>query len=132
MLLLAVSKFKFDQLSEIRKTTVYQRKSLLSTAQETNSDWSYTTLNALKHLSMKAQVFELQLFFRIFFMQLSTDNFCGQMVLRCSLSSEVILSAAVLRSFLTIRWSLSDNFNFQPDLCFMGRFLFFFKNNHYF
>ena len=42
-LLLAVSKRKLGQLSEIRKTTIRQKKSLLFTAQETNSDGPYTT-----------------------------------------------------------------------------------------
>ena len=125
-LLSTVSKSTLDRLLKIRKTTIRQRKSLLSNAQETNSDGPYTTLNALKHLSVKAENSELQLFFRIFFVQFSTDSFCGQF----------ILSAVVLWSFLTIRCkvrrSLFDNFGFWPDLCFAETFFFFFKGNHYF
>ena len=60
------------------KTTVRQRKLLFSTAQEINSDGPYTNPNDLKHLSVKAEVFELQIFLRI----LSTDSFCWQIVLR--------------------------------------------------
>ena len=98
----AVSRRTLDQLSEIRKTTICQRKSLLSPAHETNSDGPYTTPNALKHLSVKAEVFKLQLFLRIFFVQLSMDSFCGELVLRVFIKLRVILSAVVLQSFLTI------------------------------
>ena len=59
---LSVSKRKLGQLLEIRKTTIRQRKLLFSTAQGTNSDGPYNTLNDLKHLSVKEEVFELQLF----------------------------------------------------------------------
>ena len=56
--------------------------------------------------------------------------FAENWVWGCSLSSEVILSAVVLGSFLTtrskVRWSLSDNFEFRPDLCFAETFYFLF------
>ena len=52
-----VSKHTLDQSLEIRKTTIFQRKPLISTAEETNSDGPYTTPNALKHLSVEAEIF---------------------------------------------------------------------------
>ena len=60
-LLSAVSRRTLDQFSEIRETTICQRKSLFSTAQETNSDGTCNIPNALKHFYLKAEVFELKL-----------------------------------------------------------------------
>ena len=123
MLLLAVSRRTLDQMSEIRKTTIRQRKSLLSTAQETNFDGPYTYLNALKHLSVKAEVIELQLFLRIFLCNSRRTFFVDKWFWGFSLSSEVILSGVVLRSFLTIRCkvrlSLSDKFSFAESFSFL-------------